>query len=101
MTDQPVLQEELEVFRAEKARLLKDHAGKYALIKGSQLIGTYDTEENALTEGVARFGAGPFLIKIISEEEPKIDFPALTLGLISAQIRVADPEGDRWLLAAS
>ena len=50
------LKEEQAFFEANRAALLKEHQGKFALIKGSELIGTFDTDENAYTEGVAKFG---------------------------------------------
>ena len=78
------LQEELEFFGANRDKLLVEHQGKFALIKGSELIGTFDTEENAYEAGVARFGNNPFLIKQVLETEPSVRFPALSLGLLRA-----------------
>ena len=50
-----LLVEELAVFEAQRERLLADHAGKFALVKGADLIGTFDTEDNAYEEGLKRF----------------------------------------------
>src|SRR5437867_2014778 len=37
------LKQEREFFDAHRAELLKDHKGKFVLIKDSQLVGTFDT----------------------------------------------------------
>jgi hypothetical protein len=76
------LQEELAFFEAHRDQLLKDHLGKFALIKGSELIGTFDTDENAYEKGVERFGRAPFLIRRIEATNPTAEFPALTFGLV-------------------
>lgn len=78
------LREELAFFEANRASWLAEHKGKFALIKGSTLVGVFDTAENAYVEGVQRFGNVPFLIKQILEEEPVVHLPALTLGLLRA-----------------
>jgi hypothetical protein len=77
-----VLQEELAFFATHRDQLLKDHPGKFALIKGSHLIGTFDTDENAYAAGVAQFGREPFLIRHIVATDPLAQFPALTFGLL-------------------
>lgn len=78
------LQEELTYFQGNLERLMVAHKGKYALIKGSELIGTFDTEENAYEAGIARFGNTPFLIREVTDTEPTARFPALTVGLLRA-----------------
>ncbi len=77
-----LLHEELTFFATHRAQLLKDHPGKFALIKRSELIGAFDTDENAYAAGVAQFGREPFLIRQIVETDPTAQFPALTFGLL-------------------
>ena len=84
MVADDVLREEREFFEANRAALLKEHAGKFALIRGRELVGTFDSDENAYTEGVKRFGTSPFLIRRIAEKDPSAQFPALTFGLLRA-----------------
>jgi hypothetical protein len=79
-----ILAVELAFFEQQRAQLLKDHRGKFALIRGSELIGTFDTDETAYVEGVKRFGRTPFLIRRIEDEDPTAQFPALTYGLLRA-----------------
>ena len=79
------LDKELALFSRIKSELLKNHEGKFVLIRGEEFIGTYDSVENAYTEGVKRFGCEPFLIKKISEQEEVYRNQALALGLMHAR----------------
>ena len=78
------LETELKFFNANRAKWLADHKGKFVLVKGEELVGAFDTAENAYVEGVGRFGNTPFLVKQILDEEPVLHVPVLTLGLLSA-----------------
>jgi hypothetical protein len=80
------LEKELAQFEKIKAELLKNHAGKFALIKGEEFIGAFDSPDNAFQEGVNRFGKEVFLIKRISEREEVYRNQALALGLMNAHI---------------
>jgi hypothetical protein len=62
---------EWDFYRQEVGRLLADgHAGKHVLIKGAEIIGIYETHEEALGEGYRRFSRHqPFLIHEIQAEE--------------------------------
>lgn len=79
-----VLEKEAAFFEAHRARLLEEHRGKFALIKGDTFVGAFDTAETAYVEGVHRFGNSPFLIKQILPDEPVAHLPALSLGLLRA-----------------
>jgi hypothetical protein len=78
------LDQELATFEAMKADLLRNHAGKFVLIKGDQLIDTFDTPANAYAEGVQRFGQEPFLVKPVRETEEIYHNHALYSGLMNA-----------------
>jgi len=80
------LEKELELFAKMKAELLKNHEGKFVLIRGEEFIGTYDSADNAYTEGVKRFGCETFLVKKISEQEEVYRNQALALGLMHARL---------------
>ena len=80
------LEQELQTFNARKDEMLKAHAGKFALIKGSDFIGAYDNPDNAYQQGIERFGREPFLVKRISETEEVYRNQALLAGLIHARI---------------
>lgn len=80
------LEKELAVYEKMKPELLKNHAGKFALIKGEEFLGAFDTPDNAYAEGVKRFGREAFLVKKITEQEEVYRNQALTLGLMHARI---------------
>jgi hypothetical protein len=67
MTDKP-LQKEIETYNAKLPELLGS-IGKFVLIKGDQVEGTYDTYEDALKIGYERFKLDPFLVKQIVPAE--------------------------------
>ena len=78
------LELELETYRTLKPELVKNHLGKFVLIKGDQLVGTYDNAGNAYNAGVKNFGKEPFLVRRVSEGEEVYENHALSLGLIHA-----------------
>ena len=54
------------------ARLLPSlvsQQGKYVLIQGDEMAGTFDSYRDALTAGYQRFGLAHFLVKQISPTE--------------------------------
>ena len=87
MADAPrELEIEIRYFEANLENWLKDHQGKFALVKGEELIGTFDNPENAYIAGVQKFGNVPFLIRRITGQDTTVHLPALTLGLLRANV---------------
>jgi hypothetical protein len=76
----PALQHELRYFERHRLDLLARAPGKYALIKGSELAGTYDSESEAVGAGYRRFGNEPFLVKHIVEADLTLTFATFNLG---------------------
>lgn len=62
------LEKELATY---KARLdeLKPDAGRFVLIHGDDVIGTFSSYDDALREGYAKFVLAPFLVKRIDATE--------------------------------
>ncbi len=54
---------------AETLPSLLAHIGKQVVIKGTDVIGMYDTYEDALKTGYERFKMEPFLVKKIAPAE--------------------------------
>jgi hypothetical protein len=79
------LDKELKFFDAHKKEWLTHYKDQFALVKGEGFFGTFTTFEEAFNAGVDRFGNQPFLVKKIVENEPKMQFPALAVGLISVR----------------
>lgn len=66
-----VLAEEWETFRRELGRLLAEgHEGRFVLVKGRNVIGIWDTFDEALAEGHRRFPFQPVAVQSIRERQP-------------------------------
>jgi hypothetical protein len=61
---------EWETYRREVGRLIAEgNEGKHILIKGDAIIGIYDTDKEAITEGYRRYLHEPFLVHQIQTWE--------------------------------
>ena len=60
------LAEESRTFEENRARWAEEHDGEFVLIRGTDVVGFYPTNERALSEGYTRFGIVPFFVKQIS-----------------------------------
>lgn len=63
------LQQELNTFKKKKKELLMEAKGKFVLIKDTEVVSTFKSYEDALSEGYKKFGNEPFLVKEISAVE--------------------------------
>ncbi len=80
-----MLDEERKLYKEKHDELVKTSFGKFVLIKGSEIIGVFNTIEEGISEGARRFGLQSFLVREIRQEvETTVDIPALTLGILSA-----------------
>jgi hypothetical protein len=69
-----ILEQELATYEREKQDLLGRAEGKYVLIHGDEVIGTYDSEADAIAQGYRQFGNVAFLVKRIVEVDAPINF---------------------------
>ena len=69
------LNREQAVYEANLPEWLSDHEGEHVLIKGDKVDGFYESRDEALTAGYARFGVGPLLVKQVSPSEPVHHIP--------------------------
>jgi hypothetical protein len=82
---QIMLEKERQVFSDRHAELVSRCLGQFVLIKDQEVIGAFNTMDEALTEGARRFGLQPFLARQVTESiNETIDIPALTLGILRA-----------------
>jgi hypothetical protein len=58
------LEKEIDAY-AKALPTLKDQAGKFVLIRGDDVVGTFSSYEDALREGYAKFKLEPFLVRQI------------------------------------
>ncbi|UDY35525.1 hypothetical protein [Dermatobacter hominis] len=68
------LERELKRFQELHQELLSTSPEKYVLIHEDQLVGSYDTESDAINEGYRRFGNVPFLVKQVLATERPLNF---------------------------
>jgi hypothetical protein len=59
---------EFKVFQLNERALCAANPGKYVLIKGQDIIGTYGKQYDAISEAYTRFGNVPFFIKRIASQ---------------------------------
>lgn len=71
------LEQEIRTFERERARLEREHAGKFALVKGDGVVATFDTFANAATEGLRLFGDEPFMIREVGAPAPRLSVGTL------------------------
>ena len=62
------LRKEIETYNRLLPTML-DRQGKYALVKGSELIDVFESYDDALKAGYAKFQLAPFLVKLIAPAE--------------------------------
>lgn len=65
------LEKELKYFYAIKGDLLRENEGRYALIRGENFFGVFESAIAAQQEGVNRFGNTPFLAEKVQRESPE------------------------------
>lgn len=64
---------EVSAFRRELPRLLAEgHEGKWALIKGDEIIGLYDTLDDGYRAGLERYLGQQFLVQPVREWQPLV-----------------------------
>ena len=81
-----MLEKELKIYQENLPEWNKVHSGKIVLIKGDDVVGFFDTFETALNEAAQKYGLDSYLIRRVALEQEEIVVPALTLGLLSANI---------------
>ena len=59
-----VLEKESETYKTQLPSLVTEE-GKFVLIHGSELVGVYDTYDDALKYGYTKFQLEPFMVKQI------------------------------------
>ncbi len=57
------LEKEFKYYVDNQDKLVKNYNGKYIVIKDSQLIGSYDTEWEAIEKTSEEYELGTFLVK--------------------------------------
>jgi len=63
---------EIATYLRELPRLIDEgYAWKHTLIKGEEILGIWDTQNDAIQAGVERFGLEPIFVKTIDPRDPE------------------------------
>jgi hypothetical protein len=76
-----VLDKELKTYERFRDKLLATDEGKFALVWGDVVIGVYESEMDAISQGYREFGNVPFLVKQILRIETPQNFVSGLLGV--------------------
>jgi hypothetical protein len=64
-----LLEKEYKVFCEHLKEFLPQRLNQFVLIKEDKVIGFFNSYEDALRDGLKRFGNVPFFIKVIQKDE--------------------------------
>ena len=69
--DPPVdFSREEAAYERERARLVREHLGRIALIHGDEVVGVFSTIGEAIWQGYQRFGNDQTMLKEIRDPDP-------------------------------
>ena len=63
-------------YQRERERLVREHLGKIAVVRGDEVVGVFDTADEAIFESFRRFGFVKMMFRDISDPEES-DFVSL------------------------
>lgn len=79
-----MLEKERQFYADKLVEWLSRFPGKFVVVKGQELLGVFDTVEEALAEGARRFALEPFLVRRVQPTQDEVNIPALSLGILIA-----------------
>ena len=80
-----ILKHEIATYKKNQQGLESEHLGEFVLIVGEEIIGLFQSFEDAAAEGIRLYGQGPYLIRQVGGPDPELPV-ALMLGLVSAHL---------------
>lgn len=69
MVESERLKTELDTYLRHKDELVRESEGKYVVVHGDEVVGVWDTYEDALRAGYEKVGLEPFLVKQVRSIE--------------------------------
>jgi hypothetical protein len=63
------LELEFEYFNRHKKELIEKYADQFIVIKGTEILGAYKNQDEAITESLKKHTAGTFLVQFVSRNE--------------------------------
>jgi hypothetical protein len=80
-----MLDVEREYFEGHQEELLRQFPGRFIIIRHQQVVGPFDSLQEALSAGARQFGLSPFLVRRTDDQPREIRIPALALGILRAE----------------
>jgi hypothetical protein len=81
-----MLDEEIRYYEENLSAWLEKYEGRIALVKGRELVGVFNTDDEAISTAARLFGLKDVLIRKVQRFRPSVQVPALALGIIHAGI---------------
>lgn len=66
-----VLERERAFYGAHEVEWAAAHPGRFVVVKGEQMLGVFDTMEDALAAGAASFGLDSFLVRKLGQSQTR------------------------------
>jgi hypothetical protein len=76
-----LLSRELDTYASQREELLRTAEGRFVLIHGVDILGTYESKTDAIDEGYRRLGNVPFLVKQVVPVEVPQNFVSNQIAL--------------------
>jgi len=76
-----LLEQELETYAVNIDSLLASSEGKFVLVHCDKLLGTFDSQVDAITWGYRELGNVPFLVKQVLKVEVPLNFVSNLIGV--------------------
>lgn len=73
--------EEVAFYEEHFEEFKTKYVGRYLLIYKQELIGDFDSFDDAVEEGIRRYKSGPFLVRQAGEKTTKTSVPLITLDV--------------------
>ncbi len=77
-----LLSVECAFYERERENLLLKYPNRVLLIQGEDVAGTFASEDEAVGEGIRKFGNRPFLVRRSGEDAPVLVATSLELGIL-------------------
>jgi len=77
-----MLDTERQFFHEKREDFLRKFPGKFVVVKDRQVLGAYESIEEALGAGARVYGVTSVLVRRTEKQPEHVSIPALTLGLL-------------------
>ena len=76
-----LLATEIKTYQKSFESLIAAHEGKFVVVHGDRVLGTFDSQVDAITGGYRELGNVPFLVKQVTKMEVPLSFVSNLLGV--------------------